>query len=142
MHEALAQTLETLQQQEETANENDETPISAGGGLALAGDERERAGQARRGSLGLMLNKGQGMIDSKSLAVFLDISHRSVYTLVGEGAIPGPIELAGRIKRWSVEEILAWVMNGCPRAEHWKRKRVAAIRDHRLLAHTREPRRG
>jgi predicted DNA-binding transcriptional regulator AlpA len=138
---AMADALDRLQNQLSTLAPSQQQS-KAGGGLKLAQGEAERAKNARGGSLGLKLNEGQGMIDGKALAIFLDISYRALYRLMAEGAIPDSISLGGRMKRWSVEDILAWVMNGCPRAEHWKRRRVQAIRDYRELSSTKDHRRG
>lgn len=117
--------------------------VQAGGGAArverddgveLAADERKAARGARQtleSKLGL--DDGQGMIDTKSFARFLAVSPRALYSLMAEGALPKPVSLAGRIRRWSIEEVLAWVMEGCPREEHWKRSRVLALRKYRDL---------
>jgi predicted DNA-binding transcriptional regulator AlpA len=94
-------------------------------------DERERkkAGTVLGGPLVLPeIQEGQGMIDAKALARFLDVSYRCLYRLMAEGALPAPITLGGRSKRWSLEEIMAWVFQGCPPSDRWRMVRTEALR--------------
>jgi predicted DNA-binding transcriptional regulator AlpA len=77
------------------------------------------------------IKDGQGMIDAKALAKFLDVSYRFLYRLMAEGALPTPVTLGGRSKRWPLEEIMAWVFHGCAPGDRWRMIRTAAMREYR-----------
>jgi len=101
-------------------------------GLHLAADEPRRASMAlSRIGIDLGTKEGQGMVDIKMLARFLDISPRAIYRLVAVGAIPKPVAIGKTLKRWHLEEILAWVHDGCAPAAKWQRIREIAMRRYR-----------
>ena len=52
-------------------------------------------------------------VSIKSLAKMLDVSVRHVERMQAAGKLPPPIRL-GRSKRWRIEDIFAWLDDGCP----------------------------
>jgi predicted DNA-binding transcriptional regulator AlpA len=63
-------------------------------------------------------------VDRAGLGRMLRLSRRELYRLEDAGRIPAPI-LFGTCKRWSIEEIEAWVRAGCPPRREWKNLRSA-----------------
>jgi len=57
-------------------------------------------------------------VDRAGLAALLDVSVRQVDRLDSGGKLPAPLAL-GRCKRWSVEEVKAWIGAGAPRRSLW-----------------------
>lgn len=62
------------------------------------------------------------LIPAPDLAMRLSVSRRTLHMLVATGAMPKPVHL-GRRALWRVEEIEAWVRDGCPPIERWERTR-------------------
>jgi predicted DNA-binding transcriptional regulator AlpA len=60
------------------------------------------------------------LLDLHALAKKLSCSARHVEDLGREGKLPAPIRL-GRLKRWDVATIDAWIAAGCPAPADWKR---------------------
>jgi len=58
------------------------------------------------------------LIDVKTTAKLLNISGRHLYRLADEKAIPEPVRL-GRLNRWRLGELLAWIDAGCPPQRQW-----------------------
>jgi len=58
------------------------------------------------------------LIDVKTTAKLLNISGRHLYRLADEKAIPEPVRL-GRLIRWRLGELLAWIDAGCPPQRQW-----------------------
>lgn len=77
------------------------------------------------------IKDGQGLIDVRVLARYLNVSCRFLYRLIAEGALPEAITLGGRSKRWALEEIMAWVFHGCPVNDRWQKIRSNAMREYR-----------
>jgi predicted DNA-binding transcriptional regulator AlpA len=96
-------------------------------------DQQKAAEALADRGLKLGLKDGQTMIDYKVLARLLDVSPRTIYSLVADakvhqyiatGRIPLPIKLGlGGCPRWSVLELLEWVQAGCPRRTQWINQR-------------------
>lgn len=59
------------------------------------------------------------LVDCKALGLMLDVSVRQVSRLSDAGGLPMPLALGG-CKRWSIEEIEAWVRAGCPSRDDWE----------------------
>jgi len=94
-------------------------------------EERAKARSALAHPLVLPgIKEGQGLIDAKTLARFLDVSHRFLYRLISVGGLPAAVTL-GRSKRWQLEEIMAWVFHGCPTEDKWRPIRSRAMREYR-----------
>jgi predicted DNA-binding transcriptional regulator AlpA len=60
----------------------------------------------------------QLVVDDEGLAALLGVSARTIHRLDSAGRIPQAIAL-GRCKRWSVDEIRAWIRDGAPRRREW-----------------------
>lgn len=67
-------------------------------------------------------------IDRLGLARMLGISERQVSRLSDAGKLPQALSLGG-CKRWSIEEIEAWVRAGCPRRAQWENLRSVSSPD-------------
>ncbi len=61
----------------------------------------------------------QGMMDVKEMARFLHISIVTLYKLISLGRVPAPVKL-GRRTLWPVENVKAWVAEGCPQPQEKK----------------------
>lgn len=60
------------------------------------------------------------LIDIKAAAKLLDLSERTIWGMANNGRMPKPIKI-GRLTRWSLEELRAWVLAGGPQISEWKR---------------------
>lgn len=95
-------------------------PIITPEGVELPDEERAKAADLRTALLLGKIPEDSGiLIDSKTTAKLLNISHRTLYRLLSEGAMPEPVKVGGNMKRWRVAEILEWVDSDCPRKKHW-----------------------
>jgi predicted DNA-binding transcriptional regulator AlpA len=63
-------------------------------------------------------------VDRLGLARMLGISLRQVYRLDDAGKLP-PALVLGTCKRWSIEEVEAWVRAGAPPRRVWQNLRSA-----------------
>ncbi len=63
------------------------------------------------------------LLDVRDAAVLCGFSPKHVRRLSSTGQMPAPAKL-GRILRWSRQELLTWIADGCP---HWRK----AERSHR-----------
>lgn len=100
-------------------------------GIQVSEAERTAAARARTQSgVKFGLKDGQGLVDTKTLARFLDISPRTLFKMMVTHEMPTPISF-GRTKRWVMEEIQAWVYAGCPGEQRWNHTKKLAIRDFR-----------
>ncbi len=57
-------------------------------------------------------------VDAAGLAMMLDVSERQIARLDSGGKLPTPLAL-GRCKRWSLQEVKAWVAAGAPERRRW-----------------------
>lgn len=53
------------------------------------------------------------LVSAEKLAQLLDISIRTLWRLRAAGKLPAPVRLGGSV-RWRVDEVQAWVGQGCP----------------------------
>lgn len=56
------------------------------------------------------------LVDVKRVAEMLSCSVRHVYRMSDAGRMPAPHKL-GAARRWSTDELKAWVSDGCPSVE-------------------------
>lgn len=54
------------------------------------------------------------LLTIRDLARILKLSPRSIWRLVRNRQLPGPLRIGGSI-RWRAEEIVKWIANGCER---------------------------
>lgn len=59
------------------------------------------------------------LIDVKTTAQLLNVSPRTLYRLDQLEAVPPPVRIAGRLIRWRLGEIIAWMDAGCPTRRSW-----------------------
>lgn len=64
-------------------------------------------------------------VDRAGLARMLGVSVRQVYRLDDAGRLPAPLAL-GTCKRWSIEEVHAWLRAGAPPRRAWQNLRSVA----------------
>lgn len=89
-------------------------------GVELPGEERLKAVDLRTALLLGKIPEDSGiLIDGKATAKLLNIAHRTLYRLLSMGAMPEPVKLVGKMKRWRLAEILEWVDSDCPPQKHW-----------------------
>ena len=67
-----------------------------------------------------MMMEGAVLLDVSAVAERLHVSPRKVWRMRDSGWLPAPIIL-GRLIRWRSEDIVAWVVAGCPdcRSSGW-----------------------
>ena len=66
-------------------------------------------------------------VDVAGLATMLDVSERQVARLDSGGKIPAPLALGG-CRRWSIEEVKAWLAAGAPDRRRWAAMRKGEAR--------------
>jgi len=92
---------------------------SSSGWIEVSENERMKASELR---VALLLGKVPEtaglLIDAKVTADLLNISSRTLYRLDDLQAIPEPVRL-GKLIRWRLAELLAWIDAGCPQRRAW-----------------------
>jgi excisionase family DNA binding protein len=53
------------------------------------------------------------LITAEELAHLINVSKRTLWRLRSAGDLPAPVRLGSTV-RWRVEEIRAWIAQGCP----------------------------
>jgi predicted DNA-binding transcriptional regulator AlpA len=53
------------------------------------------------------------LIDGRELAHFLSLSLRTIRRMDAARELPGRVVLRGRVVRWRLDLIRAWIANGC-----------------------------
>ncbi len=61
-------------------------------------------------------DRDAALLDVQAVADLLCCSTRHVYRLADAGRMPRPVRL-GALVRWSRDQILAWIADGCPRCD-------------------------
>jgi predicted DNA-binding transcriptional regulator AlpA len=76
---------------------------------------------------------GHLLLNSKEMALFLQIPYEAVADLANTERIPAPSQLGlGRVLRWNVFELLDWIDAGCPARREWIAYRKATNSYHRF----------
>jgi len=92
---------------------------SSSGWIEISENERIKAGELRvELLLGKVPDTAGLLIDAKVMAELLSISSRTLYRLDDMQAIPQPVRL-GRLIRWRLAEVIAWIDSGCPQRRSW-----------------------
>lgn len=60
------------------------------------------------------------LISARELSELLNCSLRHVLNMDSTGRIPRPIRL-GKLVRWRIDDINAWLESGAPSREEWER---------------------
>ncbi|MBP7748480.1 MAG: helix-turn-helix domain-containing protein [Phycisphaerae bacterium] len=60
------------------------------------------------------------LADESAVGTLLGVSGRTVARMVDAGRLPAPVRI-GRLKRWRLAEVRAWVAAGCPDAATFAR---------------------
>lgn len=95
-------------------------PKTATSGVALTDQERFKAAELRTALLlGKIPDEAGLLIDTKAAARLLNMSARTLYRLHQLEAIPAPVRIGGKIVRFRVAELLAWIEADCPPRKHW-----------------------
>ncbi len=58
-------------------------------------------------------------LSAADVGLLLDISERHVWSMHSAGRLPRPFRL-GRVTRWRLGELKAWVDAGCPERQRWE----------------------
>jgi predicted DNA-binding transcriptional regulator AlpA len=67
---------------------------------------------------------GKLLLDSHDMAAFLGVPLGKVQQLIYSDRIPLPVRLGlGKSYRWSILELLEWVVAGCPKRTQWIKER-------------------
>lgn len=99
--------------------EEKSAPASRDDGVRLSEVDRLKALDLRTALLlGKVPEKAGLLIDVKTTAKLLNISGRHLYRLIAEKAVPEPVRL-GKLNRWRLGELLAWIEAGCPPQHLW-----------------------
>lgn len=113
MHKLVQEVLAALEMSEKPKRE------SSSGWVEVSKDERRKAGELRVALLLGKVPESAGLlIDAKVTADLLNISSRTLYRLEDLQAIPQPVRL-GKLIRWRLAELLAWIDAGCPQRRAW-----------------------
>lgn len=59
------------------------------------------------------------LVDAAGVASVLCISRTSLFGLLASGRLPLPVLRVGRLVRWSVDQLRAWIGAGCPPRERF-----------------------
>ncbi len=65
------------------------------------------------------------MVSPAGYAIMLDISRSKVFDMKASGQLPKAIKI-GRLTRWRLSDIEAWINAGCPSQERFEAIRRAA----------------
>jgi predicted DNA-binding transcriptional regulator AlpA len=89
-------------------------------GVSLDAQERLKAADLRTALLMGKIPEDAGLlIDTKMAARLLNVSARTLYRLHQLGATPDPVRIGGKIIRFRLAELLAWIEADCPPKKHW-----------------------
>ena len=64
------------------------------------------------------------LVDAAGAARLLGMGRTSFFGLVSAGRVPRAVLRAGRIVRWDVQELRAWIHAGCPPRDRWEAERT------------------
>ncbi len=65
------------------------------------------------------------LVDAAEAARLCGVSRATWFGWQAAGMIPRPVIRRGRVRRWAVSEITAWLNAGAPSAERWQLLRKA-----------------
>lgn len=66
--------------------------------------------------------RGPLLLDVAEVAELLGVGRSTLYRLDETGAVPRGVRI-GRMRRWSREELRAWIAAGCPPRVRWEDSR-------------------
>lgn len=96
------------------------SPKASTPGVLLDDQERLKAADLRTALLMGKIPQDAGLlIDTKMAARLLNVSARTLYRLHQLGATPDPVRIGGKIIRFRLAELLAWIEADCPPKKHW-----------------------
>ena len=64
------------------------------------------------------------LVDAAGAARLLSIGRTSFFGLLTAGRVPRAVLRAGRIVRWDVQELQAWIRAGCPSRDRWEAEKA------------------
>jgi len=62
------------------------------------------------------------LVTAQEVARLLNVSTRSLWRMRSAGDIPSPIKLGSAV-RWRLDEVKAWIANGCPKPNAARKER-------------------
>lgn len=62
---------------------------------------------------------GDRLIDANEFARILKISRAAFFRAKAAGKIPDPLKISGRLIRWLISEVEAWLRHHMPSADEW-----------------------
>lgn len=90
------------------------------GGVELPDGSKLKATDLRTALLLGKLPESAGLLcDTETTAGLLNVSSRTLHRLLALKAVPEPVRIAGKIRRWRVGELLEWLDAGCPPQSRW-----------------------
>jgi predicted DNA-binding transcriptional regulator AlpA len=91
------------------------------GGVNVSNAERLKAADLRTALLlGKVPDTAGLLIDTRTTARLLSISSRTLKRMDELQVLPEPVRIGGKLVRWRLAEILAWMDAGCPNRKFWK----------------------
>lgn len=89
-------------------------------GVQVSDHERLKATDLRTALLLGKVPEDAGLlIDTKTTAQLLNFSPRTLTRLHQLGAVPDPVRIGGKIIRWRLGVLLAWIEADCPPTKYW-----------------------
>lgn len=70
--------------------------------------------------------------NAKDSAAICGVSRAQWFKLHSTGRIPAPVRLGAKAPRWIIDELKAWMAEGCPNRADWEKAKAAARKGARL----------
>jgi excisionase family DNA binding protein len=116
---AISEELAAFKTSQTRIGSGSSLPPSPPAGVSLSDQERVKAVDLRTALLlGEVPDDAGLLIDVKTATRLLNVSSRTLYLLHDLGMTPSPVRI-GRLVRFRLAELLAWIEADCPPKKHW-----------------------